>query len=168
MSTVTIHYTGWTGRSKVDDSVVRGEPLVVAIDTLMPGLSAALTRMAVGERTRYWIPAALAYTPPGPPLSAWLFDVELLAIQRADAGQPGTVEVRTNSIDAAYVLVDPDGTAHPYKGPQTIAGAVPGRYRVKPTIMRSYACGLLASPATMVLPPSGRLTITITYRPIIQ
>jgi peptidylprolyl isomerase len=166
-STVTMHYTGWAGGSVFDDSVARGEPLTVAVDTVMPGLSEALQRMVVGEKSRYWIPAQLAYTPPGPPLSALLIDVELLAIQHADAGQPGTIEVRTNSPDAGYALVRPDGTAVPAKGAWTVSNAVPGAYRIKPDVMRSYACGVVAAPRNMVLPPAGRLTITITYRPAI-
>lgn len=168
LSTVTIHYSGWVGRSVFDDSVARGEPMVVAVDTVMPGLSEALQRMVVGEKARYWIPAELAYTPPGPPLSALLIDVDLLAIQHALAGQPGTIDVRTNSPDGGYILVRPDGTALPAKGPRTVGDAAPGRYRIKPAVMRSYACGVVAMPGDMVLTASGRLIITITYRPIVQ
>ena len=168
LSTVTIHYTGWAERAVFDDSLVRGEPLTVAVDTLMPGLSEGLQRMVIGEKTRFWIPAALAYTPPGPPASALLFDVELLAIQHAQAGEPGTIEVRTNSPDATYVLVHPDGEGQPSKGPQTFANLAPGRYRIKPLVMRSYACGVLALPGDLMLTPAGRLVITITYRPIIH
>jgi FKBP-type peptidyl-prolyl cis-trans isomerase len=168
MSTVTIHYTGWAGRSVFDDSVVRGEPLTVAVDTVMPGLSEALQRMVVGEKSRYWIPAELAFTPPGPPRSALVVNVELLAIQRAEEGQPGTIEVRTNSPDAGYALVRPDGTAVTGKGPQAFSYEAPGRYRIKPDKMRSYALGLVAAPGDMVLAPAGQLIITITYRPIIR
>ena len=53
-----------------DDTIVRGEPLTVAVDSLMPGLADGLQRMRVGEKRRLWIPARLAYTPPGPPQSA--------------------------------------------------------------------------------------------------
>ena len=169
MSTVTIHYTGWTAdRTMFDDSVARGEPLVVAVDTVMPGLSEALQGMVEGEKSRVWIPAELAFTPPGPPLSALVIDVELLAIQRAVAGQPGTIEVRTNSPDAQYAVVRPDGTPLTARGPQTFANAAPGAYRIKPEKMRSYATGLVATPGDMMLAPAGQLVITITYRPIIQ
>jgi hypothetical protein len=34
--------------------------------------------------------------------------------------------------------------------------------------MKSYAVGVLAVPADVVLAPGGRLVITVTYRPIIQ
>jgi hypothetical protein len=134
----------------------------------MPGLSEGLQRMAIGERCRFWIPARLAYSPPGPPQSALVMDVELVAIQRAAPGSPGTVEVRTNSPNAKYVLVKPDGTGISRTGDQIFGEAEPGRYRIKPEMMRSYALGIVASPPEMLLTPRGRLVITITYRPIIR
>jgi FKBP-type peptidyl-prolyl cis-trans isomerase len=167
-STVTINYTGWIGRAVFDDTVGRNEPLVVAVDTLIPGLSDAVQRMGVGEKSRNWIPEALAYTPPGPPRSALLFDLELLAIQHAEAGEPGTVDVRTNSPDAEYILLEPDGAPRPLKGSRTIERLPPGRYRIQPATMRSYAWGVVALPRDMRLAPGERLVITITYRPIIQ
>ena len=169
MATVTIHYTGWTAdRLMFDDSVARKAPLTVAVDTVMPGLAEALQLMVVGEKTRFWIPAELAFTPPGPPLSALVVDVELLAVQHAAPGAHGSVEVRTNSPDAKYVLVQPDGTPLPGKGSHVFADAVPGNYRIKPDRMKSYAVGVVATPRDMILAPAGSLTITITYRPIIQ
>lgn len=169
LSTVTIHYTAWTkGGIAFDDSVGRRQPFTVAVDAVIPGLSDALQQMVVGEKSRFWIPADLAYQPPGPPRSSLIFDVELLDIQKAAAGQPGTIDVRSNSPDASYLLVQPDGVALPGRGPRTFSTVVPGRYRIKPDTMRSYALGLLAVPADMVLAPAGRLAITITYRPIIQ
>jgi peptidylprolyl isomerase len=168
-STVTVHYTGWTADRQIfDDTTGRGEPLTVAVDTLMPGLAEGLQRMSIGERCRFWIPARLAYTPPGPPQSALVMDVELVAVQKAAAGSPGTVEVRTNSPDAEYVLIQPDGTGLSKKGDQTFRYADPGRYRIKAEKMKSYALGVVASPAEMFLAPRGKLVITITYRPIIR
>jgi FKBP-type peptidyl-prolyl cis-trans isomerase len=168
-STVTIHYTGWTSdRDVFDASVLRGEPLTVPLDTVIPGLSEGLRRMVTGEKNRLWIPAELAYSPPGPPRSALVVDVELLGIQGASQGQPGTVEVRTNSPDARYDLVHPDGTAVAARGPKRFDGAPPGPYRIKPEKMVSYATGLLASPRSMVLASSGQLVITVTYRAIIR
>ena len=166
---MTIHYTGWTeDRQVFDDSIARRAPLTVAVDTVMPGLSEGLERMLVGEKSRLWIPAELAYVPPGPPRSALVVDVELLAIQRAAEGRPGTVYVRTNSPDAPYLLVRPDGTAVPAQGPQAFRDAVPGAYRIKPETMKSYGLGLVASPGNLVLAPAGELVITVTYRPIIR
>jgi hypothetical protein len=97
-----------------------------------------------------------------------LFDIELLAIQQAIAGPTGTVRVQTNSPDATYDLIFPDGTPRRAKGPQTFADAAPGRYRVKPQVLRSYAIGLVASPADMTLASGAALEITITYQPIIR
>lgn len=170
MSTVTIHYTAWTtyGTVMFDDSVARDTPLTVAVDTLVPGLSEGLQSMVVGQKSRFWIPAALAYTPPGPPRSDLVFDVELLAIQRAIDGAFGTIRVQTNSPDAGYLLILPDGTPLTAKGPKTFARTVPGRYRVKAATMKSYALGIVSSPADMALAPGGTLDITIIYTPIVQ
>jgi FKBP-type peptidyl-prolyl cis-trans isomerase len=168
-STVTIHYTEWTtsGTTIYDDSVARQEPLDVAVDRVMPGLAEALQRMVIGEKTRVWMPANLAYSEPMP-RAALLFDIELLAIQQAVAGPTGTVRVQTNSPDATYDLIFPDGSPRRAKGPQTFTDAAPGRYRVKPQVLRSYAIGLLASPAGMTLASGATLEITISYQPIIR
>ena len=168
-STVTIHYTEWTtsGTTIYDDSVARKEPLTVDVDLVMPGLSEALQRMVVGDQMRVWMPADLTYAPPTP-RAALLFDVELLAIQQAVAGPTGTVRVRSNSPDATYDVIMPDGTPRRAKGSQTFADLAPGRYRIKPQPLRSYATGIVASPADMTLAPGGTLEITITYAPIIR
>lgn len=168
-STVTIHYTAWTsnGLTIFDDTVARDAPLTVAVDTVMPGLSEALQRMIVGEKSRFWIPPALADTP-GPGPMSLVFDVELLAIQHAIDGRAGTVRVHCNSPDAPYVLVLPDGTARSAKGPQAFADTVPGRYRIKPAVIPLYTIGTVASPADMVLAPGGTLDITIAYVPIVR
>lgn len=168
-STVTIHYTEWTasGGSIYDDTVARDAPLTVDVDLVMPGLSDALQHMVVGEKTRVWIPAELTYVPPIP-RAALLFDVELLAIQQAVAGLAGTVRVQSNSPDGAYDVIMPDGTARRAKGPQTFTGVAAGRYRIKPTTLRSYAVGIVASPVDMTLAPGGTLDVTITYAPIVR
>lgn len=168
-STVTMHYTEWTtsGTTIYDDSIARNAPLTVAVDLVMPGLSEALQRMVVGEQARFWIPADLAYAPPMP-RAALLFDVELLAIQGATAGAPGTLRVQSNSPDAAYDVIMPDGTMRRGKGPQRFADAMPGRYRIKPESLRSYATGIVASPADLTLAPGATLDITINYVPIVR
>ena len=43
------------------------------VDTLIPGLSEALLRMVIGEKTRFWIPPNLADSP-GPNPMAFVFD----------------------------------------------------------------------------------------------
>ena len=168
-STVTIHYTEWTtsGTTIYDDSVARNAPFTVDVDLVMPGLSEALQRMVVGEKSRFWVPAALAYAAPMPQ-AALLFDVELIAIQQPLAGPPGTVRVHSNSPDASYDLILPDGTRRRVKAPQEFPGMAPGRYRVKPVVLRSYALGIVSAPADMTLTPGGTLDITITYAPIIR
>jgi len=168
-STVTIRYTEWTtsGTTIYDDSAALEEPVSVAVDLVMPGLSEALQRMVVGEKTRYWVPADLAYAAPMPS-AALLFDVELLAIQHAAGGAPGTVRVQSNSPDAAYDLIMPDGSVRRVKGPQTFANIPPGRYRIKPEPLRSYATGIIASPSDMTLTAGGTLDVTINYVPIVR
>lgn len=169
LSTVTLSYVGWTDRGmKFDDSIARHQPMTAAVDTLMPGLADAVQQMVVGEKARVWIPADLAYSPPGPPRIPLVFDLELLGIQHASAGAPGTVVVQTNSRDASYVLVTPDGRPLDGKGPKTFPDLAPGAYRIKPERLKSYATGIVASPSTMVLAPGGSLTLTITYQPIVQ
>ena len=169
LSTVTLHYRGWSkDRLMFDDSVRRGEPMTVALDTLIPGLSEAVQNMVEGERSRFWIPAELAYQAPRPPRLSVIFDVELLNIQTAVSGIPGLVEIRTNSPDANYVIVQPDGVPIPGRGSRSFSNLPPGRYRVTADTMRSYALGILAAPADMMLEPGKRIDVTITYRPIVR
>jgi peptidylprolyl isomerase len=84
-STVKVHYTGWTTDGKrFDSSVVRGEPATFPLQRVIKGWTEGLQLMSVGERTRFWIPAEMAYgeTPsrPGAPAGMLVFDVELLEI----------------------------------------------------------------------------------------
>ena len=167
-STVTIHYTEWTADGQIiDDSVSRDAPLTVSLDTIMTGLSWAVQRMVVGERTRFWIPAELGY--PQPPLRArLLFDIELLDIRDVAAGPPGTVQVDSNSPDAAYSLILPDGTVRQARGARIFAQVPPGTYRFIATSVAQYAIGVVSSPADMTLLPGGRLEITINVVPIVE
>jgi len=85
-STVTVHYSGWTTDGKLfDSSVLRGQPAVFPLNRVIPGWTEGLQLMVKGEKTRFWIPASLAYgvkpTRPGAPAGMLVFDVELLAIQ---------------------------------------------------------------------------------------
>jgi peptidylprolyl isomerase len=167
-STVTIRYTAWTtsGTEIFDDAAARNAPTTVALDTVMLGLSWAVQRMVVGERTRFWIPPNLTYEPP---LRArLLFDIELLDIQRAAIGNPGMVRIDSNSPDASYSLILPDGAVRQLHGPQSIANLPPGRYRVTTAPLKSYVVGIVSSPADTTLAPGGTLTITINFVPIVQ
>src|SRR3954470_9411525 len=59
---VTVNYTGWTTDGKMfDSSVVRGEPATFQVDGVIPGWTEGLQLMYEGEKTRFWIPEALAY-----------------------------------------------------------------------------------------------------------
>ena len=83
---VTVHYTGWTPDGKsFDSSVKRGEPATFGLDHVIKGWTEGVQLMVEGEKTRFWIPADLAYGDkpkrPGAPSGPLVFDVELLSIQ---------------------------------------------------------------------------------------
>jgi peptidylprolyl isomerase len=84
-SFVEVHYTGWTPEGKMfDSSVVRGKPTSFPLDGVIKGWTEGVQLMVVGDKARFWIPAALAYGDkpkggaPGGPL---VFDIELLSIK---------------------------------------------------------------------------------------
>lgn len=83
-SQVSVHYTGWTTDGKMfDSSVMRGEPTSFPLDHVIKGWTEGVQLMVEGEKTRFWIPAALAYGEnprPGAPRGMLVFDVELLKI----------------------------------------------------------------------------------------
>ncbi len=81
-SVVSVHYTGWTTDGKMfDSSVVRGEPATFPLDGVIPGWTEGVQLMAEGDKTRFWIPEALAYKGmPGAPAGMLVFDVELIKI----------------------------------------------------------------------------------------
>jgi FKBP-type peptidyl-prolyl cis-trans isomerase len=81
--TVTFHYTGWTpDGTQFDSSRMRGKPARIMLQHVIAGWREGLQLMTIGDRFRFWIPAALAYgddsklaiAPPGPVV----FDIELL------------------------------------------------------------------------------------------
>lgn len=83
--TVEVHYTGWTTDGKMfDSSVTRGRTASFPLNRVIKGWTEGLQLMVEGEKTRFWIPAELAYgeTPsrPGAPAGMLVFDVELLKI----------------------------------------------------------------------------------------
>lgn len=81
---VTVHYSGWTTDGQLfDSSVQRGEPATFALNAVIKGWTEGVQLMVEGEKTRFWIPAALAYgeSPrPGAPAGTLVFDIELLQI----------------------------------------------------------------------------------------
>ena len=85
-SVVRVHYSGWTTDGELfDSSVLRGQPATFPLNRVIPGWTEGLQLMTRGEKTRFWIPANLAYgvkpARPGAPAGMLVFDVELLGIQ---------------------------------------------------------------------------------------
>jgi peptidylprolyl isomerase len=85
--TVTCHYTGWTTNGRMfDSSVTRGEPASFSLQGVIKGWTEGVRLMVEGEKTRFWIPAELAYgdSPrrPGAPAGMLVFDIELISIKR--------------------------------------------------------------------------------------
>jgi len=80
--TVTVHYSGWTADGQLfDSSVVTQAPMTTPLGQMLTGWIDGLSTMVVGETTRFWIPAELAYrNEPGRPAGTVVFDIELLAI----------------------------------------------------------------------------------------
>ena len=80
---VTVHYSGWTTDGKLfDSSVTRGEPSTFGLSDVIPGWTEGVQLMVVGEKTRLWVPQALAYQGrAGAPKGMLVFDVELLEIR---------------------------------------------------------------------------------------
>ncbi len=81
---VQVHYSGWTSDGKMfDSSVTRGEPATFGLNQVIKGWTEGLQLMVEGEKTRFWIPADLAYGENpggGKPAGMLIFDVELLKI----------------------------------------------------------------------------------------
>ncbi len=85
LSTVEVHYTGWTTDGEMfDSSVVRGRTTKFPLNRVIAGWTEGLQLMKRGEKTRFWIPEELAYKGrPGAPAGMLVFDVELLEIVAA-------------------------------------------------------------------------------------
>lgn len=89
--TVKVHYRGTLlDGSEFDSSYARGEPVSFPVNAVIPGWVEALQLMPVGSKWQLFIPSDLAYGAGGAgneigPDAMLLFDVELLAIENADA-----------------------------------------------------------------------------------
>jgi FKBP-type peptidyl-prolyl cis-trans isomerase len=80
-SSVTVHYSGWTTDGKLfDSSITRGQPATFPLDGVIKGWTEGLQLMVEGEKTRFWIPEALAYQGRSAPYGMLVFDVELIKI----------------------------------------------------------------------------------------
>ncbi len=84
---VKVHYHGTLIDGTVfDSSVERGEPIVFALNQVIPGWTEGVQLMPVGSKFTFYIPYELAYgdreTGVIKPYSALVFDVELLGIEK--------------------------------------------------------------------------------------
>ncbi len=84
---VLVHYSGWTKDGKMfDSSVTRGEPARFPLNRVIKGWTEGVQLMVVGDKTRFWIPADLAYGEtakrPGGPSGQLTFDIELIEVQK--------------------------------------------------------------------------------------
>jgi FKBP-type peptidyl-prolyl cis-trans isomerase len=84
---VLVHYSGWTKDGKMfDSSVTRGEPARFQLTRVIKGWTEGVQLMVIGEKTRFWIPADLAYGEtakrPGGPSGQLTFDIELIEVQK--------------------------------------------------------------------------------------
>jgi len=88
--TVITNYRGTLLNGKeFDSSYKRGQPATFGVTQVIPGWTEALQLMKVGSKWQLFIPAKLAYGERGPggPNAMLLFEVELLGIKEAKAGE---------------------------------------------------------------------------------
>ena len=119
-SKVTVHYTGWTTDGKMfDSSVMRGRPATFGLDQVITGWTEGVQLMVKGEKTRFWIPEALAYQGrPGAPAGMLVFDVELIDFQNPISAPTDVAaapaDAKTTASGLAYkVITAGTGTEHP-------------------------------------------------------
>lgn len=120
-SRVTVHYTGWTKAGEMfDSSVMDGKPSTFMLGKVIPGWTEGLQLMTVGEKTRFWIPAELAYgeTPqrPGAPSGALTFDVELIAVDAAPPVRPTAAPAGALGAPKPESVKPPSGSLKPEGG----------------------------------------------------
>ncbi len=90
--TVKVHYAGkLINGTEFDSSYKRGEPVEFPLEGVIPGWTEIVQLMPVGSKWEVVIPAELAYGDRGqPPVigpnETLLFEIELLDIPKADAG----------------------------------------------------------------------------------
>jgi peptidylprolyl isomerase len=79
---VTVQYTGWTTDGKMfDSSYMKGEPMTLPLDRVIPGWAEGLPLMVEGEKARFWVPEKLAYKGKQAPYGMLVFDIELIRIR---------------------------------------------------------------------------------------
>jgi len=92
--TVVVHYAGTLidGR-KFDNSYDRGEPLTIAVGSVVRGWSEILQIMHIGDKFKVFIPSELGYGDRGagadiPGGSTLIFEMELLGIKPGGTQEP--------------------------------------------------------------------------------
>ncbi len=85
-SKVMAHFTAWRSDGRIfETTVMTNHPALVTVASAPLGLREAIDSMVVGEKARFWIPAALAFgekpsnrfNPPGD----LVYEIELLSVQ---------------------------------------------------------------------------------------
>ncbi|MCC6555424.1 MAG: FKBP-type peptidyl-prolyl cis-trans isomerase [Polyangiaceae bacterium] len=81
-SRVRVRYTGWTTDGKMfDTSYTDDEPAAFSLNRVIKGWTEGLQLMVAGQKSRFWIPAELAYGEKpggGKPAGMLVFDIELV------------------------------------------------------------------------------------------
>lgn len=83
---VTAHFSCWRSDGRLFESTLTGKhPALVTLATSLPGIREALSQMTVGEKARFWIPAALAYGEEPVegfyPAGDLVYEIELLSVE---------------------------------------------------------------------------------------
>jgi len=90
---VKVNYRGtFIDGREFDSSYAKGEPIKVQADGVIKGWTEALSMMKVGSKWQLFVPPDLAYGRNGlgqviPPNKVLVFDMELLAIEKADKAE---------------------------------------------------------------------------------
>jgi FKBP-type peptidyl-prolyl cis-trans isomerase FkpA len=88
---VTVHYKGTLiDGTEFDSSYSRGQPVTFPLGNVIPGWTEGLQLVKTGGKAKLYIPSNLAYGERGAgakigPNEALIFEVELIAIEKADA-----------------------------------------------------------------------------------
>jgi len=79
---VEVAYTGWsTSGRPFDSTAIRGEPIKLLVARALPGWTDGIKTMVAGQKSRLWVPEALAFKgEAGRPGGMVVFDLELLRI----------------------------------------------------------------------------------------